>query len=103
MAAQAVVKYFYVLEDRSTSLSSRLEILMVDQLGFDRSIKALHYRVVPTVAFAAHAARHVVLLQQVLVVIAGVLAAAIALGAASPAADGDCPRPSEASRLPDAD
>ncbi len=79
MTTHTIARNFYVLEDRATRLFSRLKTLVINQLRLDGTIEALHHRVVPAVAFAAHAARHAVIFQQLLVVTASVLAAAIAV------------------------
>src|SRR5688500_13473176 len=54
--AVPVVEHFDVLEDRRPGLLPRLVALVVHQLGLERAPEALHRRVVPAVAPAAHAA-----------------------------------------------
>src|SRR5215510_8757065 len=77
MAPAAVVESFDVLEHRATGLDPGLPPAGVNQFDFERSEETLRHRVVPAVAAAAHAAPDPVQRQQLLVVVAGVLAATI--------------------------
>ena len=50
-----VVKDLDPIEDLSSSLLASSEVLVVNELGFERAKEAFHDRVVPAVAFSAHA------------------------------------------------
>src|SRR4051794_33152324 len=54
MAASAVVEGFHVLEDRALGGLPGREGRAVHELGLERAEEALHGRVVPAVALAAH-------------------------------------------------
>src|SRR5580704_12350462 len=77
MSPLAVVEQFDVLEHLAAGLSSGTPLALIDQFHFERGEKAFCHRVVPAVAFTAHAALDAVYRQQLLIVVAGVLAAAI--------------------------
>src|SRR3954463_15937693 len=73
----AIVKHLDPLKERGAGLGRAGPALLVHQLALQRPKKALHHRVVITVAAAAHAAGDSMLSQQALIVIAGVLHPAI--------------------------
>src|ERR1700731_3681170 len=77
MSPLAVVEQFDVLEQLAACLSSGTPPALIDQFDFERGEKAFGHRVVPAVAFTAHAALDAVYRQQLLIVAAGVLAATI--------------------------
>ena len=73
MSPLAVVEQFDVLEQLAACLSSGTPLALIDQFDFERGEKAFCHRVVPAVAFTAHAALDAVYRQQLLIVVAGVL------------------------------
>ncbi len=54
MAALAVVKHLYVIEDRGPGLLARVESGVMDQFLFQRGKKTLHGSIVETLSFSAH-------------------------------------------------
>ena len=91
VASGAVVENFDVVEDRELGLVASLKVGSVDQLVLERVPEALGGGVVVAAAAAAHAGDHAVGGERVAVVLAGVLAAAIAVvdesGAGAPFSD----------------
>jgi len=79
VTALTIVENLDVLEDRRLRRRSRGEVRVVDQLLLERGEEALHRRVVPAIRSAAHAVGDAVLDKQALVVLAGVLAAAVGM------------------------
>ena len=74
-----VVEHLDVLEDAGLGFGPGLVVLMVRQFLFEAGKKALHWCVVPALTHAAHAALDTVLGEELLVVAAGILAAAVAM------------------------
>ena len=74
MSALAVVERLDVLEDRRSRFLSRLEDTKIHEFELQGRKEALDDGVVPTIAAAAHAAGDAAHVQQILVVLAGVLA-----------------------------
>src|SRR5260370_788482 len=77
MSPLAVVEQFDVLEQLAAGLSSGTPLALIDQFDFECGEKTFRHRVVPAVAFTAHAALNAVYRQQLLIIVAGVLTAAI--------------------------
>jgi hypothetical protein len=77
MQAVSIVETFDILEDVSPSVAARVVIAFCDEFAFQRRKEALHRRVVPAVALAAHRTDHAVLLQPVAVAVGRILHAAI--------------------------
>src|SRR5216683_2348356 len=77
MSPLAVVEQFDVLEQLAAGLSSGTPLALIDQFDFECGEKTFRHRVVPAIAFTAHAALDAVYRQQLLILVAGVLAAAI--------------------------
>src|SRR6185436_8726567 len=75
----AIVKHFDVLEQRLMRGRTSRVVFMIDQLRFQSAEEAFHDGVVVTVSSATHAALQAMSLQQVLVVIAGILHSPIAM------------------------
>ena len=63
MTSSAIVKELDVFENRLPRLGVRRVITVMHQLRFERSKEAFGRRVIPTIAFAAHAAQQPVLTQ----------------------------------------
>src|SRR3954463_1789576 len=68
MQAASVVPALEELEYVSPGFIACLVVALLDELAFQRGIEALHRRVVPAIALAAHRAQHAVLLQPLAVV-----------------------------------
>jgi hypothetical protein len=79
MASAAFVERVDVLEDCSLGLAPCRPALPPDQFGFQRFEERLDRRVVVTIALAAHRWLDLVLLELFLVIVDGILAAAIAV------------------------
>src|SRR6516165_9095081 len=77
MSPLAVVEQFDIFEQLVAGLSSGTPPALTDQFNFERGKKTFRHRVVPAVAFTAHATLDAVNRQQLLILVAGVLAAAI--------------------------
>jgi len=77
MSPLAVVEEFDVLEQLAARLSSGTPLALIDQFDFECGEKTFRHRFVPTVALTAHAALDAVDRQQLLIIVAGILAAAI--------------------------
>ena len=77
MSPLPVVEQFDVFEQLVAGLSSGTPPAGIDQFDFEGGEKAFRHRVVPAIAFTAHAALDAVYRQQLLILVAGVLAAAI--------------------------
>src|SRR5262252_9852057 len=77
MSPPAVVEQFDIFEHLVAGLSSSTPPAPIDQFDFERGEKTFRHRVVPAIAFTAHAALYAVYRQQLLMCVAGVLAAAI--------------------------
>src|SRR5829696_4693818 len=78
MATPWVVKALNVVEDISSRfVAGSIARLAVDALELERGEEALHCRVVPAVAFAAHAADNAVMREKPLEVLRSVLTAPV--------------------------
>ena len=77
MSPLPVVEQLDVFEQLVAGLSSGTPPAGIDQFDFEGGEKAFRHRVVPAIAFTAHAALDAVYRQQLLILVAGVLAAAI--------------------------
>src|SRR5438105_9812559 len=75
----AIVEDLDPFEHRQAGLGRAGPALLMQQLPLERSKKTLHHRIVITVAAAAHAAGDLLLGQQTLVILAGILHAATAV------------------------
>src|SRR5215218_9435074 len=63
MQATLVVPSLQELEYVSPGFVARQVVALLDEFAFQRGIEALHRRIVPAIALAAHGAQHAVLLQ----------------------------------------
>ena len=79
MSTVPVVKHLNVLENCSPSLLTCLELVLVNHFYFDGAKEALGTCVVVTVSFSAHAAPHLMFLQQVLKIVTAVLDASVGM------------------------
>lgn len=70
----SIIIHFNVFKDFSFCLFPSPEFHSVDKLYFKRMGKTLGYRIVPAVTFFAHAAANLMLSQQCLKIVAGILA-----------------------------
>ena len=61
MAPLPVIEYLDILKHRRLGIRVRLKILQIDSCSFSGMEEALRYRVVPTVALAAHTGLYAVL------------------------------------------
>ena len=77
MPPLAIVEQFDVFEDFASCLGSATPAALITQFDFQCGKKTLRHRVIPAIAFATHAAQETVRRQQSLILIAGVLAAAV--------------------------
>ena len=73
MSPLAVVKQFDIFEQLVAGLSSGTPATLLDQFDFERGEKTFRHRIVPAIAFTAHAALDAVCRQQLLILVAGVL------------------------------
>ena len=73
MPPLAVVEQFDVFEQLVAGLSSGTPPAPMDQFNFERGEETFRHRVVPAVAFTAHATLDAVDRQQLLILVAGVL------------------------------
>jgi hypothetical protein len=79
MAPTAIIERFDIFENSGACGGTRLPMALVNQFRFQGSEKAFRDSVVPTISTAAHASDDPVLGEETLVVVAGVLAAAIGM------------------------
>src|SRR3954469_20834993 len=77
MQAPAIVPSLQELKDVGSGFIARQVIALLDELALQRRIKALHWRVVPAIALAAHRAEDPVLLQPLAVLTRCELRAAV--------------------------
>jgi hypothetical protein len=77
MTSITVVENFNVFKNIQSGLISGGVVPIKDQLDFESSEKTFHRGVVKTITFAAHTTDHLILCQQSLIFIAGVLAASV--------------------------
>src|SRR5919199_627644 len=77
MQAPSVVPALQELENVSPGFGVRQVVALLDELALQRGIEALHRRIVPAIALAAHRAKDAVLLQSLAVLMRGELHAAI--------------------------
>src|SRR5919108_2409127 len=77
MPPPAIVEQFDVFEDFASCLGSSLPMALIAQFEFECGEKTLGHRVIPAIAFTAHAAQQTMRSQQLLILVAGVLAAAV--------------------------
>src|SRR5215469_13603950 len=77
MPSLAVVEHFDIFEYLVAGVSSSTPPALIDQFDFERGEKTFRHGVVPAIALTAHAALYAVYRQQLLILVAGVLAAAI--------------------------
>ena len=73
MSSLAVVEQFDIFEHFVAGLSSSTPPALIDQFDFERGEKTFRHRVVPAIAFTAHAALYAVYRQQLLILVGGVL------------------------------
>ena len=73
MSPPAVVEQFDIFEHLVAGVSSSTPPAPIDQFDFERGEKTFRHRVVPAIAFTAHAALDAVYRQQLLILVAGVL------------------------------
>ena len=73
MAPLAIVEQLDVFEDFTSCLGSGTPVALIAQFQFERGKKTFRHRVVPAVAFTAHAALYAMYRQQLLIRVAGVL------------------------------
>src|SRR5690242_9075396 len=73
MSPLAVVEQFDIFEHLVAGASSSTPPALIDQFDLERGEKAFRHRVVPAIAFTAHAALYAVYRQQLLIIVAGVL------------------------------
>ena len=73
MSPLAVVEQFDVFEQLVAGLSSGTPPALTDQFNFERGEETFRHRVVPAVAFTAHAALDAVDRELLLIFVAGVL------------------------------
>jgi len=73
MPPPAVVEQFDIFEHLVAGVSSSTPPALMDQFDFERGEKTFCHRVVPAVAFTAHAALYAMYRQQLLIRVAGVL------------------------------
>ena len=69
MQAAPIVPAFQELEYVSPGFIARQVVALLDELTFQRGIEALHRRVVPAIALAAHRADDAVLLQPLAILV----------------------------------
>jgi len=73
MAPLAIVEQLDVFEDFTSCLGSGTPVALIAQFQFERGKKTFRHRVIPAIAFTAHAAQETVRRQQLLILVAGVL------------------------------
>ena len=74
MSPSAIVIHFHILKDLPSRFIPSSELMPVDQLDLERVKKALSNGIIPAITLPAHASDELVLCQDRLKVIAGVLA-----------------------------
>jgi hypothetical protein len=79
MSAFPVVKQPNILKNRSPSILSCFEFVLVNHFYFDGTKEALGTRVVVTIAFSAHTAFHLMILQEVLKIMTTILDAFVGM------------------------
>src|SRR5689334_1204354 len=72
MPPLAVVEHFDIFEHLVAAVSSSTPPAPIDQFDFECGEKTFRHRVVPAIAFTAHAASDAVYRQQLLIRVAGV-------------------------------
>src|SRR5690242_16979273 len=77
MSPLPIVEQLDVFEDFAAGLGSGTPAALINQFELEGGEKTLRHRIIPAVAFTAHATQHAVRRQQLLILVAGVLAAAI--------------------------
>src|ERR1700761_5735971 len=96
MQAAPIVEALDILEHIGPSLIACEVVALLDELAFQRCKEALHRRVVPAVAFAAHRADHPMLPQPLAVTVRRILHPAIGVvdeaWRGAPACDGHVER-----------
>ena len=89
MPPLAIVEQFDVFEDFASGLGSGVPVALITQFDFEGGKKTLGHRVIPAIAFTAHAAQKTMCRQQLLILGAGGVCCRGPNGAASPATRGD--------------
>ena len=79
MSPLTIVEQFKVFEDFAACLGSGTPVALINQFELEGGEKTLRHRIIPAVAFTAHAAQHAVRRQQLLILVTGILAAAVGL------------------------
>src|SRR6476660_6562040 len=96
MQAPPIVPALQELEDIRSCLIVRQVVALLDEFALQRGIEALHRRVVPAIALAAHRADDAVLLQSLAILVRRELHAAVRVmnepGRGTPANDGHVER-----------
>ena len=77
MPPLAIVEQFDVFEDFASCLGSGVPVALITQFEFEGGEKTLGHRVIPAISFTAHAAQQTMRRQQLLILVAGVLAPAV--------------------------
>ncbi len=77
MSPSAIVIHFHILKDLSSRFISGSELMPVDQLDLQSVKKALCNGIIPAITLPAHAPDELVLRQDRLEIIAGILAPAV--------------------------
>ena len=77
MAPTSIIEQFNVLKDFAAGLDPGAPARLMHQLFLERGKEALGHRIVPAISLAAHAADDSMLRQQLLVLLAGILDAAV--------------------------
>src|SRR5438552_19175457 len=77
MSALPIVEQLDIFEDFATGLGSAPPVAPISQFELARGEKTLRHRVIPAIAFTAHAAQQAMRRQQLLILITEILAAAV--------------------------
>ena len=77
MCPSSIVIHLHIFKDLSFCFLARQEPAPVSQLHFERVEKTLSNGIVPTIAFPAHTADKLVIAQDLLEIIPGILAAPV--------------------------
>jgi hypothetical protein len=77
MTTPTIIEDFHVIEDRILRLLTTLERFQIPTFGLSGMEKTLRHRVVPTVAFAAHARLNALMMEKPSVAIRHLLTASI--------------------------
>src|SRR5262249_46254355 len=77
MSPLPIVEQLNVFEDCAACLGSGTPVVLINQFELEGGEKTFRHRVIPAVAFTTHAAQHAVRRQQLLILVTGVLAAAV--------------------------